>query len=166
MGRNMYFQLMRVLAVGFLLTAFSPVSRAQLQTKKALTLEAAKKIAAAAEQHARKNNWPVAITILDDGGQLLYFQKMDGVQIASIEVSSRKAECALKFRRPSKAFAERAVKEPYVIAMPGAFPVEGGLPLMVGTEVIGSIGVSGATSEQDGMIAKAGTEVLAQMADK
>lgn len=162
----MRLQVLRIMALGLGLSLCPAVLSAQLATKKALTLEAAKKIAAAAEQHARKNAWNVAIAILDDGGHLLYFEKMDGVQIASIEVSSRKAESALKYRRPSKAFVERAVKEPGILVLPGAFPIEGGLPLVAGGEFIGAIGVSGGTPEQDGMTAQAGVEVLAGMTGK
>ncbi len=153
----------RFFAAALLCTLLAAVLPAQLRTKKALTLEAARKIAAAAEQFAVKNKLSLAITILDDGGHLLYFQKMDGVQIASIEISARKAESALNFRRPSKAMADRALKEPHVIALPGAFPFEGGLPLAAGDDIIGAIGISGATSAEDAQAAQAGVDVLAKM---
>ena len=136
---------------------------AQLGTRKALTLEAARRAAAAAEEYARSNRWNVAVTILDESGQMVYFARMDGVQLGSIEVSRRKAESALKFRRPSKAFAERVLKEPHAAAIPGAFPYEGGLPLLHGGDVVGAIGVSGATNEQDGMAAGAGAAAVAAM---
>ncbi len=135
-------------------------SAAELQTKRVLTLDAARQMAAAGEQFARKHNWNVAITVLDDGGHLLYFQRMDGVQLGSIEVSMRKAESAIKFLRPSKAFADDVVKRPQVMILPGAFPFEGGLPIQYQGQIIGSIGVSGVTAEQDGMIAKAAVDAL------
>ena len=136
---------------------------AELATKKALTLDHAKDIVAAAEKHARANDWNVAIAVLDDGGHLLFFQKMDGVQIGSIEVSQRKAEAALKFRRPTKAFSDGVANRVQLLQLPGAFAFEGGLPIVVDGEVVGSIGVSGVTAEQDGMIAKAGVDALLKM---
>lgn len=133
---------------------------ADLATKKALTLQVAKGIAAAAEAEARKNQWNVAIAILDDGGHLLYFQKMNGVQIGSIEVSQRKAESALKFKRPTKVFSDGVKNRVQLVQLPGSLAFEGGLPITHDGEVIGSIGVSGVTAEQDGIIAKAGVDAL------
>ena len=134
---------------------------AQLAEKKALTLAVAKKIAAAAEAEARKNNWNVVIVILDDGGHLLYLQRMDSVQIASIDIALKKAESAVFFRRPTKAFEDQLVGgRTAILKLPGAMPFEGGLPIMAGDQVIGSIGVSGVTAPQDGQIAKAGLAAL------
>ncbi len=157
--------LTQVLVGGALLAAGSSPMAGQLATRKALTLEAAKRIAAAAEAHAKKNNWNVCIAILDDGGHLVYFQRMDGVQIGSVEIAIRKARSAVFFKRPTKAFQERAAKgEPHLVGLPDAMPFEGGLPLVAAGEVLGAIGVSGVTSQQDGQIAQAGQEALAQMA--
>ena len=133
---------------------------ANLATKKALTLQVVKAIAAAAEAHARKNSWNVVIAILDDGGHLLYLQRMDGVQIGSVEVARRKAEAAVKFKRPSKAFADGSKSRPALLVLPGGMPFEGGLPIVHDGEVLGAIGVSGVTAEQDGLIAKAGVDAL------
>ena len=88
------------------LLAACQASAAELATKKALTLEVTKGIAAAAEKHAKENGWNVVIAILDDGGHLLYLQRMDGVQIGSIEVAIRKAESAINFKRPTKVFGD------------------------------------------------------------
>ena len=140
--------------------AAASASAAELTVKKALNLEVVKAIAAACEAFARKNDWNVVIAILDDGGHMLYMQRMDGVQIGSIEVARRKAEAALKFKRPSKAFAEGSVARPALLVLPGGMPFEGGLPILHEGEVIGSIGVSGVTAEQDGQIAKAGVDAL------
>lgn len=131
---------------------------ADLASKKALTLEVAKAMAAAGEAFARKNKWNVVIAILDDGGHLLYFQRMDGVQLGSIEVAQRKALSAVYFKRPSNAFD--ASSRPAVLAIPNGFPIEGGLPIELGGEVLGGIGVSGVTSEQDGQIAQAAIDAL------
>jgi len=142
------------------LLAVCVAGAADLATKKALTLEVAKEIAAAAEAEARKNNWNVAITILDDGGHLLYFQKMDGVQIGSIEVSQRKAASTVNFKRATKVFSDGVKNRVQLVSLPGAFAFEGGLPITHDGEVIGGIGVSGVTAEQDGIIAKAGVDAL------
>ncbi|MDP2996157.1 MAG: heme-binding protein [Bryobacterales bacterium] len=144
----------------------APEAQPQLITKKALSLDAARTMAAAAEAYARKNNWSVTLAILDDGGHLLYFQRMDGVNIGAIEVCLRKAESAVKFKRAGKAFADRIAGEPQVMVIPGAFPFEGGLPIVAGGEVIGGIGVSGATAAQDAMIAQAGVDALAKLVGK
>lgn len=147
--------------VAFALLLVCQASAAELATKKALTLEVTKGIAAAAEAHAKANDWNVVIAILDDGGNLLYLQRMDDVQIGSIEVAIRKAESAINFKRPTQVFDSAvAGGRTALVALPGSMPFEGGLPITWQGEVIGSIGVSGVTAQQDGMIAKAGTMAL------
>ncbi|MBL8177005.1 MAG: heme-binding protein [Bryobacterales bacterium] len=138
---------------------------AQLATKKSMTLEAARQIAAAAEAEAKKNKWNVVIAIVDDGANLVYLQKMDETQIGSIEVAQEKARTAVKFKRASKVF-EEAVKggRQVVLKLPGALPIEGGLPLMSDGKVIGAIGVSGVQSNEDGIIAAAGEAAFSRMA--
>jgi len=134
---------------------------AQLADKKALTLDAEKKIAAAAEAEAKKNNWRVVIAVLDDGGQLVYLQRIDETQIGSIEVAIGKARSAVLFKRPTKAFEDALVGgRMAILGVTGAVPLEGGLPLMADGRVIGAIGVSGVTSAQDGQVAKAGADAL------
>lgn len=137
---------------------------AQLGTKRAMTLEAAKQIAAAAEAEARKNNWTVVIAVLDDGANLVYLQRMDETQIGSVDVAIAKGASAVKFKRPTKAF-EDAVKggRQAILRLPGAIPVEGGLPLMLDGKLIGAIGVSGVQSFEDAQIAKAGADAFAKM---
>ena len=134
---------------------------AELATKKALTLEVAKQIAAASGQFARKNRWNVVIAIVDDGGHLVYFERMDGVQTGSIQVAIRKAEAAVAFKRPTRVF-EEAVAEGRIVlvSLPGGMPFEGGVPISVGNQVIGAVGISGVTAQQDGMIATAGVDAL------
>lgn len=137
---------------------------ADLATKKYLTLAAAKKIAAAAEAEAMKNKWNVVVAILDDGANLVYLQRMDGTQIGSIDVAMAKAASAVKFKRPTKAFEESlAGGRQAVLKLPGAIPVEGGVPLMIEGVMVGAIGVSGVTSQQDGQIAGAGSAEFAKM---
>lgn len=133
----------------------------ELATKKTLTLAVAKKIAAAAEAEALANKWNVVITILDEGGNLLYLQRMDGTQIGSIDVAIAKGASAVKFKRPTKVF-EEALKggRQAILKLPGAIPVEGGLPLTVDGQILGAIGVSGVQSNEDGQIATAGVNAL------
>ncbi|HTS52262.1 MAG TPA: heme-binding protein [Burkholderiales bacterium] len=129
--------------------------------KKALTLEAAKKIAAAAEAEAVKNKWNVVIAIVDDGGHLIYLQRMDGTQTGSVDVAIRKAQTAMSFKRPTKVFEDAiAGGRNALIALHGALPLEGGLPLITGGQPIGAIGVSGVKSTEDGQIAKAGADAV------
>jgi glc operon protein GlcG len=132
-----------------------------LATKKALTLNVVKQMAAAAEKHARENQWNVCISIVDDGGHLMYLQRMDGTQTASVVVSMEKAKTAIGFKRPSKAFEDGvAGGRNALLALPGATPLEGGLPIVVDGQFLGAIGVSGVTAQQDGMIAQAGVDAL------
>ena len=134
---------------------------AQLADKKALTLEAAKKIAAAAEAEATKNKWNVVIAIVDDGGHLIYLQRMDGTQTGSVDVAIKKAQTAMSFKRPTKVFEEAiAGGRNALLALHGALPLEGGLPLMSGAQQLGAIGVSGVKSTEDGQIAKAGADAV------
>lgn len=148
-----------VASVFFLIAATALA--AELATKKALTLEVAKQIAAASEAEATKNKWNVVIAIVDDGGHLIYLQRLDETQIGSVEVATQKAQTAIAFKRPSKAM-EDAVSggRTVLLKLPGALPVEGGLPITVDGKIIGAIGVSGVTSQQDGQIAKAGVDAL------
>ena len=136
-----------------------------LATKKVLTLDAAKQIAAAAHEEARKNHWTMAICIVDDGAHLLYLERMDGTQIASVIVAQDKAATAVRFKRPTKALEDAVAGGRLVVMkLAGATPIEGGLPIVVEGEVIGGIGVSGATGPQDGQVAAAGLAVLKAMA--
>jgi uncharacterized protein GlcG (DUF336 family) len=135
---------------------------AQLADKKSLTLEAAKKIAVAAEAEAKKNSWNVVIAIVDDGGHLIYLQRMDGTQTGSVDVAIKKAQTAINFKRPTKVFEDAvAGGRQVILALHGALPIEGGVPVTVGGQIIGAIGVSGVKSTEDGQIAKAGADAAA-----
>ena len=133
---------------------------AQLAEKKVLTLAAAKEMAAAAEAEATRNGWNLVIVILDDGGNLLYLQRMDGVQLASLQVAQAKARTALIYRRPTKEFADRMATGNTPLAMPEVMPLEGGLPIVVDGQVIGSIAASGATGAQDAQASQKGIDAL------
>jgi len=124
-------------------------------------VEIARKLAAAAIAEGKKNGWMVAAAIVDPGGDLVYFERIDGTQAGSSHVSVEKARSAVAFKRPTKAFEDAlAGGRMAILAMPGAVPLEGGIPLVIGGEIVGAIGVSGATSQQDGVCAKAGADAL------
>jgi glc operon protein GlcG len=131
--------------------------KADLPSKKILTLDAAKKIAAAAEAEAKKRGATVVIVVVDDGGHLLLLERLDDTQVASVEVGIGKARTAAIFRRPSKVFEDQ-VREGRVaaLALPGATPLQGGVPIVLEGKVIGAIGVSGNTPQEDEDIAKVG----------
>src|SRR6266699_2826413 len=124
-------------------------------------LEAAKKVMAAAEAEAVKNNWGMAIAILDSTGHIVMLHKLDNTQYGSIAVAEDKARSALYFRRPSKVFEDLVAQGGLgmrTLALRGASPLEGGIPLVLDGKIVGAIGVSGATSAQDGQVAKAGAD--------
>jgi len=127
-------------------------------------LDMAKKAMAGAEAEARKNNWPVVIVIVDSGGNLVMLQRLDNAQLGSIEVARQKAHTAVAYKRPTKVFQDlisqgggnlRLLKLPE-----GASPLEGGVPIVVGGAIVGAIGVSGVTSQQDAQTAQAGADTL------
>ncbi|MBI4621632.1 MAG: heme-binding protein [Verrucomicrobia bacterium] len=152
-----------LLAAAFLASPALPL-RAQTVTKPTITLELAKKIAVKAGAEAAKNKWNVVIAIVDDGGNLIYLEKMDGTQIGSIDVAQAKAKTALKFKRSTKVFEDVvAGGRTAILSLPGVVAVEGGLPLVVDGTYIGAIGVSGVKSNEDGVVAEAGASVLAQV---
>jgi glc operon protein GlcG len=133
----------------------------KLATRTVLTLDAAKEIMAAAEAEAGKNSWAVSIAILDEGARLIMLQRMDGAPPASVDVCQAKGRSAALFKRPTKAFSDAVTGgRVAIMALPGAIPVEGGLPLMSGGQCVGAIGVSGVTSEQDAQIGAAGAALL------
>jgi len=149
------------LCIFALFASLSLHASAQLADKKVLTLDGAKKVAAAAEAEAKKNSWNVVIAVVDDGGNLLYLQRIDGTQTGSIEVAIQKARTAQAFKRSTKVFEDAiAGGRNALIALHGALPLEGGLPIMVGGQLVGAIGVSGVKSTEDGQIAKAGADSI------
>ena len=128
-----------------------------------VTLEAAKKGATAALAEARKNSWTVAVAIVDTGGDLVYFERLDGTQVGSVQVAIAKARSAALFKRPTKSFQDTLAAGGVglrVLALENAVAVEGGIPIVVEGNIVGAIGVSGVTAEQDGQCAAAGVAAL------
>ena len=146
------FLLALVLSLSWLAAA-----KQDLPVIKVLTLDAAKKIAGVAEAEAKKRGATVVIVVVDDGGHLLLLERLDDTQVASVEVGIGKARTAAIFRRPSKVFEDQ-VRDGRIaaLALPGATPMQGGVPIVHEGKVIGAIGVSGNTPQEDEDIAKAG----------
>ena len=147
----------------FLLSSLTgKVPAAELPTKKILTLDAAKQVVAAAEAEAKRRGSTVVIVVVDDGGHVLLLERLDDTQVASVEVGIGKARTAAIFRRPSKDFEDQ-VRNGRVaaLALPGATPLQGGIPIVVDGKVLGAIGVSGNTPQEDEDIAKVGAAAIA-----
>jgi uncharacterized protein GlcG (DUF336 family) len=131
-----------------------------MKTRPCLTLEDCKKMGAACEAEARKNNWNVAIAILDDGGHLLWLARMDGATPANAEIATGKGRTAAVTRRSTKTWEDRiAGGRLAMLGMP-VLPVQGGMPIMHEGQCVGAIGVSGVQSHEDEQIANAGIAAL------
>jgi glc operon protein GlcG len=140
--------------------AFAVAANAQLVDKKSLTLEAAQKIAAASLVEARANKWNVIIAVVDEGGHLITLNRMETAQYGSIDVAIGKAKTAAAFRRPTKVLEDVAKTRPTLSTIANAYLLEGGVPITYNGQVIGAVGVSGATSQQDAQVAEAGINSL------
>lgn len=128
-----------------------------------IALDAAQKAAAAAAAEARKNNWNMAIAVVDPDGTLVFYEKMDNTQLGSAKVAVDKARSAALFKRPTKVFQDRLTSGSAglpILALEGAVPVEGGIPLILDGHIIGAIGVSGDSSDHDAQCAQAGVDTL------
>jgi len=132
-----------------------------MRQKLALTADDCHKMMAACKAEAQKNKWNVAIAIVDDGGYLLHFDRMDGVAPISAEVSIGKARTSAMTRRPSKLFEDRVKERPAFANFPAGVLIQGAVPILARNECVGAIGVSGAASHEDEQIAKAGAAALA-----
>jgi len=131
-----------------------------MRNKPSLTWADVKKMLAACEAEAVKNKWAVAISIVDDGGYLLGFERMDGAPTISAEVSLGKARTSAMTRRPSKFFEDRVKDRPAFSTFPAGTLIQGALPIMHQNECVGAIGVSGVQSHEDEQIALAGVAAL------
>src|SRR6185436_6445580 len=152
-----------IIAVAMLAIAVpaGPVAQ-QLPMRRTLTLEAARKVAAAAEAEAKKNNWAVSIAVVDDGGHLVVFQRIDGAKLGVADIAIRKARTAVYFQGETKGLEEEVGKNGRtpLLAIEGFMPLEGGVPLMVGGQMVGAVGVSGVTGQQDAQCALAGAKAI------
>lgn len=131
----------------------------ELPAKKTLTLEAAQHLVASVRGLAQKNNWKMVTAVVDAGGHLVSLERMDDAQTGSVEVAIQKAKTAIAFKRSTKTFEDRTLAGRNVLlGLPGVIPIEGGLPIVVDGQYIGAIGVSGGSSEQDGIAAQAAVD--------
>jgi glc operon protein GlcG len=153
---------LRVFLFGIICAA-AAIAQSPLPYGSSVTLEDAKKASAAALEEAHKNNWNMAIAIVDPDGTLVYYEKMDNTQLGSAKVAVDKARSAALFKRPTKAFQDRVTSGNAglpVLALEGAVPVQGGIPLVLNGHIVGAIGVSGDSSEHDAQCAQAGADTL------
>ena len=151
---------MLLLAMSMLASAFAQMPNPY---GAAISLENAKKVAAPAVAEATKNNWAMAVAIVDPSGNLVYYEKMDNTQIGSANVAIEKARSAALFKRPTKTYQDALAAGGdgmRILRLQGAVPIEGGIPILVEGKIAGAIGVSGGTALQDGQCAKAGADAL------
>jgi glc operon protein GlcG len=146
-------------------TLWAATSSAQLPNPygASITGENAKKVAAAALAEARKNNWNMAAAVVDPAGDLVYFEKLDGTQAASVNIAVEKARSSARFKRPTKALQDVVAaggEGLRILGLPGAVPVDGGVPILMDGKIIGAIGMSGGTSAQDGQCAAVGAAAV------
>ncbi|HSB10154.1 MAG TPA: heme-binding protein [Blastocatellia bacterium] len=155
-------KIVKLFGLALILTFAAMPTRADLPAKRVLTLVVAKKIVAAAETEANRRGATVVIVVVDDGGHVLVLERLDDTQVASVEVGIGKARTAAIFRRPSKVFEDQ-IRDGRVaaLALPGATPLQGGIPITYEGKVIGAIGVSGNTPQEDEEIAKVGAAAAA-----
>ncbi|MFH0871902.1 MAG: heme-binding protein [bacterium] len=152
-----------LLTLMFALGASSAIAQMPNPYGAPIGLENAKKVAAAAVAEASKNHWTMAVAVTDIGGDLVYFEKMDGTQTGSVKVALGKARTATLFKRPSKMFQDIVAGGGAglrILGLEGAVPIEGGVPLVMDGKIVGAIGLSGGTSDQDGQCARAGADAL------
>jgi uncharacterized protein GlcG (DUF336 family) len=150
-------------ATVLLLSAASASAQAPPPYGPAITLEQAKKIMAGAEAEAKKNSWPVVIAIVDSGGNVVMLSRLDNAQWGSNEVAMDKARSAVAFRRPTKVFQDLIAQggaNLRLLNLSGASMLEGGIPIVADGKIIGAVGVSGVTSQQDAQIGQAGIDAL------
>jgi glc operon protein GlcG len=153
-----------LVAVVVLATAGSAGAQAPPAYGAPISIEQAKKVMAGAEAEAKKNNWPVVIAILDSGGNLVMLQRLDNAQWGSIDIAKEKARSAVALRRPTKALQDLVAQGGANLRLLniGYSVLEGGIPIVFDGRIVGSVGVSGVTSQQDAQIAQAGIDALSK----
>jgi len=157
------FCLKMLFAVGVLVIGLNGAAQAPKPYGSPIGVEDARKVAVAAVAEARKNNWFMAVAVVDPSGTLVYYEKMDNTQTGSANVAVEKARTSALYKRPTKVFQDTVAGGGAglrVLGLPGAVPLEGGIPLEVDGKIVGAIGVSGGVSDQDGQCAQAGAGAL------
>ena len=152
-----------LIAVAFVLSAANAGAQLPNPYGASITLENARKAATVALAEARKNGWSMAAAVVDQAGDLVYFEKLDGTQAASSDIALEKARASARFKRPTRALQDALAaggEGLRILGLPGAVPVDGGVPIVMDGKIVGAIGLSGGTSAQDGQCATAGAAVL------
>lgn len=151
-----------IAAVGFVTAAGSAAWAQQTPPDYGtpITTQQAKAAAAAAVETMNENNWRMAVAVVDPAGHLVYFEKVDGTQNASIEIAMRKAQAAAGFKRPTQVFAQGIGNNPGLATLPGVVASPGGVLVVVGGRIIGALGCSGGTGEQDAIACEAGAAAV------
>ena len=152
-----------LVAVALVLSAVSAGAQLPNPYGASVTLENARKAATVALAEARKNGWSMAAAVVDPAGDLVYFEKLDGTQAASSDIAVEKARASARFKRPTKALQDALAaggEGLRILGLPGAVPVDGGVPIVMDGKIVGAIGLSGGTSAQDGQCAAAGAAAL------
>lgn len=163
MIRNIFFLAALLLTVNLFAQTAPQVKQPIISYGDPITLDMARPIMEAARKEATANGWTMAIAIVDCGGNLLMFEKMDNTQVGSIEVAIGKAKTANNFKRATKVMEEAVAAGGIglrMLALPGVFPLEGGEPIFVNGKIVGAIGVSGMQSTQDGQVVKAALSTI------
>lgn len=151
------------LAVVVAAVSFNVLAQTPPPYGESISVDAAKKAVAAAIAESKKNNWFMAVSVVDTGGHQVYFERQDGTQTASTWIAVDKAKSAVAFRRPTKVFEDIVSgggNGLRILGLSGAVPVEGGVPIVINGKVVGAIGASGGTAQQDGVVAGAGINAL------
>lgn len=150
-----------IMAAILAVCAFEAAAQAPPPYGAPISLENAKKAAAAAVAEVRKNNWAMVIAVTDTGGHLVYFEKMDGPSTAAVNIAIGKSRAAVLFKQPTKNYQDRlAAGQTFLLGLEGAVVVGGGVPIVMDGKIVGAIGVSGGAPEQDGVVATAGAGAL------
>ena len=158
---NLSLRPLAIAGVSILAAAAPATVRGQLIDTKGVSLQAAKTMATAAEAEAKKRGWTVAIAVVDVSGNLIVFQRMDDVQIGSVDVAISKARTAARFKRPTKALADAlAAGNTGILSIEGVAALTGGVPIIVDGKVLGAVGCSGMSADQDAVAAQAGVDAL------
>ena len=140
-----------------------PIDQMHVPYGISISLEDAKKVIATATALAQKQKWEVAIAVVDVTGELISFDRLDGTETAAVQMAISKAQSAVAFRRPTKAFEDRLAEggdNLRILAMKGVMPVDGGVPIVVGGKIVGAVGISGGSSAEDGRCAAAAAATL------
>jgi glc operon protein GlcG len=147
--------------VALLAAGVAPAAHAQLRATRSVAAEGAQRALTAAAAEARAQGWLVSIAVVDPAGELVAFLRLDGAPLSSVDISRAKARTAARFRRPTRALDSTltAGRLP-ILGLEGVTPVEGGVPIVVGGETVGAVGVSGVTSPQDAQVARAGVAAV------